>query len=110
MKGQSTLEMAHSDHIARKVDLGARVICNDADDKIAIIVNAGRNIRKYLSWTVNGRLCHGFGEFVSPDADWVAGDDEVKEASEKSKKDNNVIPPKGDKTTKLSFKPQFGRR
>jgi hypothetical protein len=108
LKGKSTVEVAHSDHISRKVDYLLRVVSDDANDRTGIIINAGRNIKKFTAWTMNSRLCNGFGEMLSDNVEWIDAVDDVKSASEKSKQDNEVMPPSGD--TKLSFKPKFGRR
>lgn len=88
-KGKSTTEIGHSDHIARKADIVFRVIIDDVRDKMAIIIAAGRNVQKYLSWTINASMDGHFGEFDSPDTRWVDEVDDVSKASQKSKEENS---------------------
>jgi len=112
-RGKSSTEHAWSDHITRRVDLALRVIANDAEDKIAIIVNEGRNVRRGLAMTINGKLCQDFGVQLDTKADWVEGYEQAEEESEESKKRNGVKHPQAEKSSihRGGFRPgDFKRR
>jgi hypothetical protein len=96
--GRSSTEHAWSDHITRKVDYALRAINNDAEDLIGLIVNEGRNVRKFLSWTVNGNLCRGLGEQLLEDCDWVENLEEARAASSKSRSRNAAKPDSAGRT------------
>ena len=83
-KGKSTLEVGHSDHIMRKVDLGARVISSRVSNRTAIIVNTARNMED-AAWTVDGTLCNGFGDFISTSVDWVESEERDQKDAEKDR-------------------------
>ena len=106
LKGKSTVEIAHSDHITRKVDYGFRVISDEAGQRIALILNSGRSARKFLSLTISGTLCNGFGEFISPDVSWVDGEEELQKAEEAAKAKKVEVP---NAASDKSFKQQFRR-
>lgn len=88
LRGKGTEEVAHADHIVRRADLVIRVITDDVTDKMALIVPAGRQVRKFLSWTINARLDANFGDFYSTDTSWTEESEEVTTASKKSKEEN----------------------
>lgn len=112
LRGRGTEEMAHSDHISRRADLVLRVITDDVTDKMALIVPAGRNVRKFLSWTINASLDSNFGDFYSTDTSWTEEADDVDKSSKKSKEEN----PDAEKSLKevkaglKTFKPKKPRR
>lgn len=87
-RGKTTTDVAHADHIARKADIVIRVVADDVMDRIGLIITAGRSMRKYLAWTISGRLCNGFGELLGEDAAWVDQTEKMKEAEEESKEAN----------------------
>ena len=99
-KGSSSIEYAGSDKIVRRIDYGFRVISDDSIGKVALILNAGRDSKKFLSMSLDGTLCNGFGNFLDTDVSWIEGVDAVQEETEKKKKDK--APPAG---TKLSNAP-----
>lgn len=109
LKGKSTIEMAHSDHISRRADIVMRVVTNEATDQMALIINAGRNVRKYLSWTLDATLDHRFGQFLSPDASWVDDSEDVDKASRKNKEEREEKSLADVKAAIGSFKPQRRR-
>lgn len=80
-KGKSSVEYAGSDKIVRRVDYGFRIITDDENDRTALILNAGRDAKKFLSFTIDSTLCNGFGELIATNTDWV----EEAEAEEKPK-------------------------
>ncbi len=95
LKGKSSVEYAGSDKIVRRVDYGFRVITNDAENMTALILNAGRDAQKFLSFTIDSTLCNGFGNFLADDADWVDEAEKNKDAEEDSRERNDVTPPSG---------------
>lgn len=94
-KGKSSVEYAGSDKIVRRVDYGFRVITNDAENKTALILNAGRDAQKFLSFTLDSRLCNGFGAFLEDNADWIEEAEKSQDAEDESKSRNGVEPPSG---------------
>lgn len=109
-KGTSSEEHAWSDHIVRKVDYAFRVINDGSEDRIALIVNAGRSVKQHLALTINGDLGADFGKFVDDDISWVATLDTAQNESKKSKNRKNVKPPKGATKGKLEPKKNPFRR
>ena len=101
LKGRSSVEYAGSDKIVRRVDYGFRIITDD--NKTAIILNAGRDAKKFLAFTMDSTLCNGFGNFLDEDISWVDAVDAVQEDEEKRKKEKDVAPPAGTKVTANSF-------
>jgi hypothetical protein len=87
--GKSSTEHAWSDHITRRVDMAIRVMCSEEENKIALVINEGRNIRKHMSITVDGSLCDGFGTQLETHTDWLDGMEDMKEQEQASKKRNN---------------------
>lgn len=96
LKGRNSTEVAGSDKIFRRVDYGFRIICNDAEDWLAVILNKGRQARKFLSMTIDATLCNGFGDFINDDTAWVDGIDERKDAEEDSKSRSTAAQKKKD--------------
>jgi len=101
-KGKSSVEYAGSDKIVRRVDYGFRVITDDANDRTALILNAGRDAKKFLAFTFDSRLCNGFGNFLEAGADWVDSLDDVKESESKAKEEAKGPPP-GTKLSSQAF-------
>lgn len=92
LKGQNSTEYAGSDKIARRADYGMRIITDDATDRMAIILNKGRQARKMLSFTIDATLCNGFGTYIDDNTEWVHGLDEKKSAEAESQERSNNKP------------------
>ena len=110
-KGMSDTEHAWSDNITRKTDAAFRVINDKANDRIAIVVNSGRAIQENVSFTISGRLCHGFGEMLEEGAPWLSSLLEREDGEDKNRSQSQT--PKGDGHSKFSgtsFKKPFKRR
>ncbi len=60
---------------------------------MAVIVPAGRQVRKYLSWTINASLDSSFGDFDSPDTSWVDDIESVDKAARKAKEATPEVDP-----------------
>ena len=106
-RGRSSVEHAWSDHIARKVDLALRIICNKQQDLLALIPNAARGMNEEISLTISARLCDGFGQAVADNTSWVEEYNANETSAEQSKKRTGAAPA-GDIPTKVdlsSFKP-----
>lgn len=84
-KGKTTMDVANSDHIARKVDYAWRVVMDEPGNRMGVVITAGRSVRKYISWTLNANLTNGFGDLMAENADWIQQAEEVDDASEKNK-------------------------
>jgi hypothetical protein len=106
-RGKSSVEIAHADHIARRADLVLRVIVDESRDMMALITVAGRNVQKFLSWTIDASMSGTFGNFVSENASWV---DDVEDAnkSEAKAKENPEVEATLEKVTSglRNFKPR----
>lgn len=108
LKGKSSTEYAGSDKIVRRVDYGFRVITDEANNRTALILNAGRDARKFLSLTFDSTLCTTFGDFLEPQADWVEALDSAKDEEDARKKKHKASedappPPTGTKLRKILF-------
>jgi len=102
--GRSSAEHAWSDHIIRRVDYSLRIISDDSENRTAVIINAGRSVQRFLGFTLNGRLCDGFGEVTGENAEWTLDYDSVKSAEAKAKaKHADITVPTGTKLTGSSF-------
>lgn len=108
-KGKSSTEHAWSDHITRRVDGAFRIISDNANDRIALIANEGRAFRKFLSFTVSGRLDESLGEFVSEDTSWVDNLEKAQEEESKSKARTGVSPSGTGRMTAHSFQSKARR-
>lgn len=86
-KGKSTTELGHSDHIARRADGTIRIISDDVRNWIALIINAGRGVQKFLSWTIDGSLDHNFGNFIDSNTSWVDSTDSMDNAEDEARDD-----------------------
>ena len=107
LAGRGTEEVAHADHIVRRADLVIRVICDDVTERIALIVPAGRAVRKYLSWTINAALDHNFGEFMDTDTSWTSESSAMDNAEKKAKESPEAAKMASDvKKAMSSFKPK----
>ena len=85
LKGQGTEEIGHSDHIVRRADMAIRVIVDDVAGRMGLIINAGRNVQKFLSWTIDARLDANFGTFMTSDTSWIDDMESVNVAARKTK-------------------------
>lgn len=85
LKGKNSTEVAGSDKIFRRCDYGFRIIMDDSTDRMAVILNKGRQARKFLSMTLDATLCNGFGTFIDDDTSWVHDMDQKKEAESESR-------------------------
>jgi hypothetical protein len=102
LKGRSSVEYAGSDKIVRRVDYGFRVITDDANNKTALILNAGRDAKKFLAFTIDSTLCNGFGHFLDADISWVDSLDAAQDGEEK-RKEKDKGPPAGTPLSKQAF-------
>jgi hypothetical protein len=85
LQGRSTQDAAGSKHISRRVDYMFRVVNDEYHNRLAIILVAGRCAKKFLALTINGAICHGFGDVIEENAEWVKDFDVVKGSEEKAK-------------------------
>tara|TARA_Y100001938_G_C8061352_1_gene417475 strand:+ start:238 stop:1584 length:1347 start_codon:yes stop_codon:yes gene_type:complete len=111
-RGTSSTEHAWSDHITRRVDMAMRVVTDRRNDRMALIVNAGRSIREGIGITLDANLCTGFGEVIDEDYSWVKNFVEQEEEEQKSKARTNSTPsgtPTNSKFSPGSFKKSFRR-
>lgn len=83
-KGRSGTEHAWSDNIIRRVDLSLRVVSDDAQNRLAIIINRARGMKQGVGFTVSGKLCDGFGTIMENNALWVDNFDESDREEEAS--------------------------
>lgn len=108
VKGKNSTEVAGSDKIARRCDYGIRVMCNDAEDHLALIFMKARQAKKNLSFTMDANLCNGFGTFISTDVAWVDSMDNIKDAEETAK--STQAPPPTGKPLKSTSAFQGGKK
>jgi hypothetical protein len=87
-KGRSKTEQAWSDHITRRVDLAIRILKDDSQNRLGIVINAARDSEEGYGFTVSGQLCEGFGEFMDPNVAWV---DDVEAADHASSKSHGKV-------------------
>lgn len=83
-KGRSGTEHAWSDNIVRRVDLSLRVVSDDAQNRLAIIINRARGMKQGVGFTVSGKLCDGFGTLIENNALWVDSYDEADREEEEA--------------------------
>jgi len=97
-KGRSSDELAHSDHISRRMDYAFRLIHEERTKRLAVVINVARDAEQLGGWTLDGTLYQTFGDQLSSDVEWVEHIDENQKEAEASKARNGVEAPSGEAT------------